>query len=200
MERVGMGSAAGKMPALNRWKRVNEIPGFPFDAFDELQVAVRAKSFNLGVDPLAAAEWTERSGGRPGRTVVAALSVLLLIAGVVSIVAAIATRNYWLLLALPIQALTFYFSQPASPYRRLVTIAGALSIIVFLNLLLNKWVTPATLVAYAGLTFAAVRSAGFVTSAAFRKAMLADEGVFLAAYEQGECSLRNNRTEKEYRS
>ena len=37
------------------WKTVADIPRFPFETFDELQAAVAIKSFNVGVDPLAAA-------------------------------------------------------------------------------------------------------------------------------------------------
>ena len=179
---------------------IGQISGFPFDKFDELQAAVKAKSFNLGVDSLAAAEWANRSGGRINRTAVACLSVLLIAVGLASIVAGIAIRNWWLLMAIPVQALSFYLSQPTSPIRKWVTVAGALSLAVFLNLLFNGLLTAATLVAYAGLTFSAVRAAGFITNSAFRKALLSNEEVFLEAYRRGECSLRNNRTSREHRT
>jgi hypothetical protein len=178
---------------------VAEIAGLPFDSFDELQAAVKARSFNLGVDPLAAAEWTDRFGNRWSRTVASALSLLLFVVGAASVIAALVTNDYWLFAALPIQALTFYISQPSSPIRAWVTVGGALSIAFFVNLLLNGWVTGATLVAYAGLTFASVRAAGFVSSQAFRKALLADEAAFMAAYQRGECSLRNNNTKREHK-
>jgi len=56
----------------------------------------------------------------------------------------------------------------------------------------------ATLVAYAGLTFATVRAAGYMTNSAFRKALLADETLFLAAYAAGACTVRNNQTKVVY--
>ena len=128
------------------------------------------------------------------------LSLLLMVAAVASVVAAVLTREYWLLAAAPIQALAFYISHPASPIRKWVTIGGAVSVAVFLDLLLNGEPIAAALAAYAGLTFAAVRAAGYITDSAFRKALAADETLFIAAYSGGACTLRNNQTKKVYYS
>jgi hypothetical protein len=178
------------------WKSI--AVELPFDAFDEMQAAVGARSFNLGVNPLAAAEWMDQFGSLLGRTAINALSLLLFVAGVASVVAAMVTRDYWLLLALPVQAAAFYVSQPASPLRKWVTVAGAASIAFFLDFLLNGWITAASLVAYAGLTFAAVRAAAFIASSSYRRVLLSDEATFVCAYQRGACSLRNNRTRQEY--
>lgn len=179
---------------------VADIPGFPFDTFEELQTAVRERSFGLGVSSLAAAEWLDTSNLRFKKGAVVALSLLLFVAAIAAAVAAFWLGNYWLLAAVPIQALAFYLSQPSSPIRKWVTVAGAVSIIIFANLLFNRLTTAATLVAYAGLTFAAVRAAGYIADSAFRKALLSDERLFLKAYNLCACTLRNNRTKQVYTS
>jgi len=181
------------------WASVSDIPGFPFDDYEQLQTAVAARSFNIGVDSLAAAQWADRYSRRIDKIVVSALSLLVLVSAFAAVVAAFSLPDYWLLAALPAQALTFYVSHPASPIRKWVTVGGALSIAVFINLLLNGYTTAATIVACAGLTFAAVRMAGFLTNSAFRKALLTDEELFLVdAYANRACTLRNNRTERVY--
>jgi len=180
------------------WKAVGDIPGFPFETFDQMEAAAAIKTFNIGVDPLAAAEWASRFNGGTRKAVVTALSLLLVMAAVASVVAAMLTNNYWLIAAAPIQAAVFYVSHPASPIRKWVTVGGALSVVAFVDLLFNGWVTAATLVAYAGLTFAAVRAAAFITNSSFRKALLKDEELFLAAFAGGACTLRNNRTSRVY--
>jgi hypothetical protein len=185
-------------PKDRPWNSVAEIFTFPFDTFEELQTAVAKRSFSLGVDSLAAAEWLDRSNLRFKRVVVVALSLLLFVAAIAAAVAAFWLGDYWLLAAVPIQALAFYLSQPSFPYRKWVTVAGVVSIIVFANLLLNRMTTAATLVAYAGLTFAAVRAAGYIADSAFRKALLYDERLFLLAYDRCACTLRNNRTKEVY--
>jgi hypothetical protein len=182
----------------DHWNSVAQIPGFPFDSFEELQAAVRIKSFNIGVDPLAAAEWSDSFNSKSNKAVIAMLSGLLILSALAAVVVAVAIGEYWLLAALPAQALTFYISHPASPLRKWVTVAGAASVAVFINFLLNGYVTGATIVAYAGLTFATVRAAGFISNAAFRKALLADEDLFLEAYASRVCTVRNNRTERVY--
>lgn len=180
------------------WQSVRDIPGLPFDTFEELQAAVRAKSFNMGVHPLAAAEWSNRFNTRLNKIITASLSILLVVAALAAVVAAFVIPDYWLLTALPAQAIAFYVSHPASPLRKWVTVAGAASVAVFVNLLFNGSTTAATVVAYAGLTFAAVRAAGFISNSCFRKAILADEGMFLTAFASRLCTLRNNQTERVY--
>lgn len=181
-----------------RWKSVADIPRFPFETFEQLQAAISIRSFNVGVDSLAAAEWSQRFNTRLNKAIIAALSLLLVVTAVASVVAAFWTREYWLLAASAIQAFVFYVSHPASPLRKWVTAGGVLSVAAFLNLLFNGLPIAATLVAYAGLTFAAVRAAGYVTNSAFRKALLSDEDLFLAAYAGGACTVRNNGTKRVY--
>jgi hypothetical protein len=60
-------------------------------------------------------------------------------------------------------------------------------------------VAASVLVAYAGLTFAAVRAAGFITGSAFRKALASDEDLFLGAYSERACTVRDNETKRVYR-
>ena len=180
------------------WESISHIPRFPFEDFSQLRAAVAIRSFNIGVDSLAAAKWSEEFNTKFKKGIIAALSLLLVIAAGASIVAAVLTREYWLLAATPIQAVAFYLSHPASPLHRWVTIGGAVSVAVFLDLLFNGLPIAAALVAYAGLTFAAVRAAGYVTNSAFRKALLSDEKLFLAAYADGACTLRNNQTKVVY--
>ena len=179
---------------------VAEIPGFPFDNFEELRTAVSKRSFSLGVDSLAAAEWLDKSDLKFKKSVVIALSLLLFVAAIAAAVAALWLGDYYLLAAVPIQALAFYLSQPSSPIRKWITVAGVASIIIFANLLFNRMTTAATLVAYAGLTFAAVRAAGYIADSAFRRALLTDEHLFLLAYNRRACTLRNNRTKEVYAS
>lgn len=180
------------------WESVGDIPRFPFEDFGQLKAAVEIRSFNIGVDSLAAAQWSEKFNTKARKAIIAALSLLLLIAAIASIVAAILTREYWLLAAPPIQALAFYLSHPASPIHKWVTVGGAVSVAVFLDLLFNGLPIAAALAAYAGLTFAAVRAAGYITNSGFRKALLSDEELFLAAYAGGSCTLRNNQTKQVY--
>lgn len=185
---------------LSQLATVSEITGFPFDTFEELQAAVAIRSFNIGVDALAAANWSDRFNTRIKRAIVGGLSVLILVAGLAAVAASFITSDYWLLLAVPIQAVVFYVSHPASPMRKWVTIAGALSLAAFVDLLLNGFLIAATLVAYGGLTFAAVRAAGYISNSGFRKALISDEDLFLEAYAGGACTVRNNRTGRVYSS
>ena len=178
------------------WESVADIPGFPFEDFEQLQAAVAIRSFNVGVDSLAAAAWSQQFNTRFSKAIIASLSLLLVSAAVASVAAAFWTREYWLLAAAPVQAVVFYISHPSSPMRQWVTIGGVVSIAAFVDLLLNGLPIGATLVAYAGLTFAAVRAAGYLANSKFRKALLFDEQLFVAAYTSGACTLRNNRTKK----
>ena len=198
--RIAKNTQAAQTTSRTEKETVAGIPGFPFDTFEQMEVAVRERSFGLGVSSLAAAEWLDTSDLRVKKGAVVALSLLLFVAAIAAAVAAFWLGNYWLLAAVPIQALAFYLSQPSSPIRKWATVAGAVSIIIFANLLFNRLTTAATLVAYAGLTFAAVRAAGYIADSAFRKTLLSDERLFIKAYTHRACTLRNNRTKHIYHS
>ena len=176
-----------------QWSGVADIPNFPAASFEELQKIIAEKRYTLGVDPLTAARWVERFASDYKRLWIKALSILLVFAGAASVITALRIRNYWLLAALPIMALSFYLSHPSSRIAKWVTVAGAVSVAVFFNLLLNELVNAATLVAYAGLTFAAVRTAAFINNSSFRNALVSDEALFVMAYQNGACSLRKGK-------
>jgi len=176
------------------WVSAGEIPGFPFDDFEQMRAAVKYGSFNIGVDPLAASEWADASQRGAGRYLISGLSILLVLAALAAVAGAVFFGNYWLLLAIPIQVASFYLSHPSSPFRKAATVAGALSVYAVLDLLLRRMPAAALLVAYGGLTFAAVRIAAFLSNSAFRKALLSDERLFLTAYASRACTLRNKET------
>lgn len=179
-------------------RSVRDVPDLPFDSFSELQEAVSKKRYNVGVDSLAAAEWSDKSGGRLGRFAVTVLSLLLFAALITAIAASIALENYWLLAAAPIIGVSFYFSHPGGKMQKWVTVAGALSVAVVIDLLLNGLQTAAILVAYGAMTFAAVRMVGYLNNRAFRRALVSDESLFVAAYSNRNCTLKNNESGKVY--
>ncbi len=182
-----------KKPDFNVVKR--RLPG---ESFQDLHDAIKDKKLSLGVDPLAAAEWTAERGAAYKKYFITALSILLLLAAVAAVLVALVTRNYWLLLALPIQATVFYLANANTAIRLWVTVAGVVSLLYFFNLLLNDQPTAATLVAYAGLTFAAVRASSSLTNAAFRKALIEDEALFVEAFINRACTVRDNKNKKVY--
>lgn len=192
------GNVAGRGMPSSTGRSVREISDLPFRSFAALKEAVAGKKFSIGVDPLAAARWSAEFNAGPKKTLVSALSVLLIVAAVASVVVAIAFENYWLLLALPIQIVVFFLSNTNTSLSLWVTVAGGVSLLFFFDLLLNRLPTAATLVAYAGLTFACVRAANSVTNNAFRKALTNDEDLFVEAYLNGACTLRDTDTKEVY--
>lgn len=170
----------------------------PFKTFADLNRAVSDRKITVGVDPLAAAQWSDSHLSRFKKFFVAALSLLLFIAAAASIIGALWLGNYWLLAALPVQATVFYFSQPALSFQRWATVGGVVLVFLFIEFLLSGLITAATLTAYAGLTFASVRASGFITDSAFRKALMKDERLFLDALDARACSVRDNETKKVY--
>jgi hypothetical protein len=188
----------GDESRATRWRSVAEIPGFPYESFAELKAAVAARKASIGVDALAAAEWADRSVSGLKRVAVNAFSLLLVASAIAAVVAAFWTRNYWLFAAPVVQAAAFFFSHPTSSAREWATLAGVASVIVFIDFLFRGWVTASVLVAYAGLTFAAVRAAGYITGSAFRKALASDEDLFLGAYSERACTVRDNDTKRVY--
>ena len=178
--------------------RTFAMKGLPFKNYAELQRAYADKKIGIGVDPLAAAEWSAAANNQLNKILIQGLSLLLILAAVASIIAAFVVGNYWLLLALPIQALAFYGAHLDAPFRMWVTLAGVASLIIFIDFLFNQMPTAATLVAYAGLTFAAVRASSSITHSAFRKALTTNEELFLDAFANKACTIRDSKTKQVY--
>ncbi|MEW6212930.1 MAG: hypothetical protein AB1631_31695, partial [Acidobacteriota bacterium] len=167
-----------KQSDIPEWRAVGS-----FKTFGDLSRAVSDRKVTVGVDPLVAAQWGEAHLSRLKKFFVAALSLLLFTAAAASIVGALWFKNYWMFAAIPVQAAVFYLSQPALSFQRWATAGGAALIFLFAEFLLSGWITAATLTAYAGLTFAAVRASNFITGSAFRKALMKDERLFLEAFD-----------------
>jgi hypothetical protein len=182
----------------NGRQRTFAMKGLPFKNYAELQRAYADKKIGIGVDPLAAAEWSAAANNQLNKILIQGLSLLLILAAVASIIAAFVVGNYWLLLALPIQALAFYGAHLDAPFRMWVTLAGVASLIIFIDFLFNQMPTAATLVAYAGLTFAAVRASSSITHSAFRKALTTNEELFLDAFANKACTIRDSKTKQVY--
>jgi hypothetical protein len=193
-----MGKSATTKAGSNGRLRSFAMQDLPFQNYAELQHAFADKKIGIGVDPLAAAEWSASANKGLNKVLVQGLSMLLIMAAIASIIVAFAVGNYWLLLALPIQALAFYGSHLEAPARMWVTLLGVASLIGFIDFLFNQMPTAATLVAYAGLTFAAVRATSSITNSAFRKALAADEELFLDAFANRLCTVRDNKTKQVY--
>jgi hypothetical protein len=187
-----------RIPGKGEITRISDIPGFPFRSFKDLQAAASDKKIDIGVNALAAASWSDTSSTSVVRTLVTALSVLLIVAAPSALIVAIFGHLYWVAAAVPAMAIAFYFSDPSSQYRKWVTIGGAASIAVFLDLLVNGLLEPALIVAYVGLTFAAVRAAAFAANSSFRTAILKDEESFVRAYCEGQCSIRDDAAKRTY--
>ena len=177
-------------------RTIKNLKNFPFRSFAELRKEIDQKNYSIGVEPLAAAQWSAVYNSGVKKTLVSALSILLIVAALAAIIVAILFENYWLFLALPIQAVVFYLSHSNTSLSLWVTVAGGVSLLVFFDLLLNRLPTAATLVAYAGLTFACVRAANSITNNAFRKALSTDEDLFIETYKNRACTLREAKTKE----
>jgi hypothetical protein len=177
-----------------RWQRVAEIPDFPFSAFRDLQKGINERRYSLGVDSLAAAELASRFSSKLGNLVIKLLSLLLCAIMLFAVASAIWLHNYWLLAGVPIIAVMFFVSTPAARWRRAVTVAGALAVLLSLDLWLREEETLAYLVGFAAITFIAVRLAGYITRTSLCEAIMESEELFLYMYERAICTVRDNRS------
>src|SRR5260370_5920891 len=121
---------------------VSDIPGFPYGSFAELQQAAARKKANIGVDPLAAAEWSDAHATGVARIAVPFLSVLLVAAGSAALIVALLTHDYLLIAPIPAMAIAFYFSNPGYKYHKQVTVAVAAVVRRVFCTLVNRVCAP----------------------------------------------------------
>lgn len=184
--------------AASKWQRVADIPEFPFDNFSDLQKALKDKSYSLGIDSLAAANWGTSFTTGLGRSVITLMSLLVCLSILAAPAIALWLKDYWLIAGVPIIAVMFFVSAPDVRGRRVVTVFGVLAVLLAADLWLRELYTLAWLVGFGAFTFIAVRVASYITHTSMRDAITSRENVFLFMYEQASCSLRDNKTGQIY--
>ncbi|MEW6730201.1 MAG: hypothetical protein AB1489_02570 [Acidobacteriota bacterium] len=183
-----------------RWQRVSDIPDFPFDNFAELQQALSAHHYSLGIDSLTAARLSPTFSSWLGNILIKLLSLLLCASIIAVLTATIWLSNYWLLLGVPIVAVMFVISSPTISGRQLFSIIGGLAILLALDCWLRDLSIAACLFGMAGYTFVAVRLANYITRTSLCEAIAADESIFLYMFERASCTIRDNKTGRVYQS
>jgi hypothetical protein len=121
-----------KLRADSSWPSVEEIPRFPYPSFSRFKTALEAGECYLGVDQASAYQHAGLVQRPPDRFFGLFLTWVPLLACLASLIAAIASSEYWLLLGIPVALVGFVFPMAGKLVRRLVDTAARDPAIPFL--------------------------------------------------------------------
>ena len=166
------------------WKSVSEIPDFPFESFEELTAALESGTYGIGVDQIVARRLNRLTHDfRAGLLFESVFGLpLLIIVG--AVVGAVVLRNGWLLFAIPVGLVAFFWSVPYHPLRTCITAVAAASLIGLLASLGYRYQAPSCLFASFLVTFLAIRWQVAFSTRRMRAAVSSSEIMFLYMYEK----------------
>jgi uncharacterized protein (DUF697 family) len=177
-----------------RWRTIDDVPGFPVATFADLQRELNAGRYTLGIDPSVANLMAPRMASS-GRTVVTStLMYAPFLAALGCLIAAVALREYLLLIGLPIAAAAFLLANPLNPLKRLMSLVFWLVLLVFAaalvwNYYLLAGITGVFLVPFITMPFLYAMNSSLLLEKAREV-----EDLFLFLLERGALSMRDNST------
>jgi len=173
------------------WSSVSEVPGLPFKTYEEL---VKSEKHGFAVDPGRGRELAFHLAGRVGRLGLLSLQLLPYVMVAVSIIAALFTGHYRLLLGIPIAVVTFFFANPMNPLKSIVSMGSKIgAILLLLSILSGNWVN-AWLLASAVLTFFGIRRLYSSSIRVVQAAARRSESIFLWLYFNRICAIQDRQS------
>ncbi len=183
----------GRVP----WNSVRDIPGFPFNHFDDLVDAYKNKRILLGVSPTNArplAQW----GMSKVKYAILSLSLALPLAVAIGVsIYGIMIGDYWLLFAVPVAIVSSFIS---SPYA-----LGDKKFLPFLLTLGCIWLfwadhaTIAFIIASALFVFWWTKYVNYALQKATREVTIGSELIFLNFFHDKTITVRDRETGMDYR-
>ena len=178
------------------WKSVSEIPDFPFESFEELTAAIESGTYSIGVDQAAARRLHKLTHDFRAGLLFESVFMIPLLIIVGAVVGAILLRNGWLLAAIPVGWVAFFWSVPFHPLGTCMTAVAAASLIGLLASLGFRYQAPTCLFGSFLLTFLAVRWQVAFSTRRMRSTACSSETLFLYMFENHAVTVRHITTGK----
>lgn len=132
-----------------KWKKVEDIPDFPFRNYEEAKAKIRSGEFSTGIDFSTSNQFAQWLYGGVYTFFFLTLASMPFIVAVLSVILAVWFQNYWLLFAIPLGFLAQFTSNPYNPAKGFFNlVVGVLFLIFVWRLLAGGETGPLLMAAY----------------------------------------------------
>jgi len=115
-----------------KWKKVEEIPNFPLNSYEDVIKNVNLGLFEIGIDYSIANQAAGWLYGKSHAILFIILASPPYIIALISIILSILFGNYWLLFGIVLGFAGQIFSNPFNPIRGLMTIIAWLALLLLI--------------------------------------------------------------------
>ncbi len=181
-----------------KWDKVDKIPDFPANNFQEVHQLVKSGKYTVGVNYTTSNELARWLYGNMYGWYFLLLASTPFIAIIVSIILAITLSNFWLLLGIPLGFIGQFTSNPYNPSRGFFNTLVYILFIVMLWALISGNETLAYIISFYVVPFRINSYLYYHNQDKLKEIALKNETVFIYLYQGGQLGLRDNSSNQSY--
>lgn len=168
-----------------KWERVEDIPNFPLESYDEVKKKLSTYEYSIGIDDVIAMDATKWLYSLEYASFFTLMTWIPFIIAVVAIVLAFVLGNYWLLFGFVISLVAaFVLAIPTMPFRRFLTIVAVVIFFIFLYGLWRGNETITYLSAFFVFPFFIARYSFTMARGKLRRVALDSQKIFIYFYQK----------------
>ena len=181
-----------------KWKHLSAVPDCPVASFCDLLKEVRAGSFLVSVDYIAANRLALMPSSPLFSSASAIISWVPYLVAVACLPAAYLVGDGWIVAGVPLSLIAMYISTPVNPIRRYITLIGIIAVAGALWFGSHSTMTPAILCVSYAVSFSAIRFLNFLNLRRLARAALGSEPIFLWLLENRNSYILNTFTDEAF--
>jgi hypothetical protein len=181
-----------------KWKKVEEIPNFPLNSYEDVIKNVNAGQFEIGIDYSVANQAAEWLYGKSHVILFLLLASPPYIIALLSMILSIVLGNHWLLIGFVIGFAGQIFSNPFNPFRGFMTIIAWLSLLLLVYGLWTGQETITYLSAFYIVPFFINRFLYNMNQKKLKNVAMKSERVFVYLYQNRGLGLKDLSTGQTY--
>ena len=181
-----------------KWRRIEDVPNFPLNSFEDVKRRVEANQFSIGIDFTTSnelAHWLYGGGHKLFFLLLASTPFIIAIA---SLVLAFVLGNYWLLFGVVLGFAGQFLSNPYNPSRNFWKPGVGLLFLFFVYGLWQGKETMAYLSAFFAFSFFINGFLYSMNQNKLKAIAINSEKVFIFLYQIEKLGLKDNSNEKMY--
>lgn len=181
-----------------KWRKIEDIPDFPLNSFEDVKRRVEANQFGLGIDFTTSnelAQWLYGGGHKLFFLLLASTPIIVAIA---SLVLAFVLGNYWLLVGVVLGFAGQFLSNPYNPSKNFWKPIVGILFLVFVYGLWQGKETMTYLSAFFIFPFFINTFLYGMNQNKLEAVAMGSENIFIYLYQTGKLGLKDNSNEQMY--
>jgi len=181
-----------------KWNKIEDIPDFPLNTFEDVKRRVEANQFGVGIDFTTSNEFAQWLYGGGHKLFFLLLASTPIIVAIASLVLAFVLGNYWLLVGIVLGFAGQFLSNPYNPSKNFWKPIVGILFLVFVYGLWQGKETMTYLSAFFVFPFFINSFVYSMNQDKLKAVAMQSEKIFIFLYQNGKLGLKDNSNEQMY--